>query len=161
MVRKSQTTTWRAWNPVNDGIFTILTGAGFLPSTVFQTEWIPKMTLIIVWLIYCVGTPLGTSLLSPKTLWFQFSTQFFTLKVRFVVEIQETLRNCRLLLENIWTTWPLNSSDFPRQLVVFKPNLPKLLPQIVRLWRFVWTAMRFVVRRSSGGLSNSQIRYFP
>ena len=27
-------TTWDVWNPINNGIFTISTGAGFLPSTV-------------------------------------------------------------------------------------------------------------------------------
>ena len=26
--------TWHVWNPANNGIFTISTGAGFLPSTV-------------------------------------------------------------------------------------------------------------------------------
>ena len=31
---KSQTTTWDVWNPMNNGIFTISTGAGFCPSTV-------------------------------------------------------------------------------------------------------------------------------
>jgi len=34
MVQKSQTTTWNVRNPVNNGIFTISTGAGYLPSTV-------------------------------------------------------------------------------------------------------------------------------
>jgi len=33
MVQKSQTTTWDVQNPVNNGIFTLSTGAGFLPST--------------------------------------------------------------------------------------------------------------------------------
>ena len=31
---KKSCTTWHVWNPVNYGIFTISTGAGFLPSTV-------------------------------------------------------------------------------------------------------------------------------
>ena len=34
MIQKSQTTTWDVRNPVNNGIFTISTGAGYLPSTV-------------------------------------------------------------------------------------------------------------------------------
>ena len=32
--KKSQTTTWHVWNPVNKDIFSISTGTGFLPSTV-------------------------------------------------------------------------------------------------------------------------------
>ena len=31
--------TWDVRNPVNNGIFTISTGAGFLPSTVFCVEY--------------------------------------------------------------------------------------------------------------------------
>ena len=31
---KKSCTTWHVWNPVNNGIFTISTGAGLLPSTV-------------------------------------------------------------------------------------------------------------------------------
>ena len=40
MVQKSQTTTWDKKNPVNNGIFTISTGAGFLPSTVGWKKWV-------------------------------------------------------------------------------------------------------------------------
>ncbi len=32
---KKSCTTWDVWNPVNNGIFSISTGAGFLPSTVW------------------------------------------------------------------------------------------------------------------------------
>ncbi len=32
---KSQTTTWDVWNPINNGINYLYTGAGFQPSTVF------------------------------------------------------------------------------------------------------------------------------
>ena len=32
--KKSQTTTWHVWSPIDSGIFTISTGAWFLPSTV-------------------------------------------------------------------------------------------------------------------------------
>ena len=32
-------TTWDVWNPINNGIFTISTGAGFQPSTVGQRGW--------------------------------------------------------------------------------------------------------------------------
>ena len=31
-------TTWDVWNPKNNGIFTISTGAGFLPSTVWPSN---------------------------------------------------------------------------------------------------------------------------
>ena len=31
--KKSQTTTWDAWNPINSGIYYLSTGAGFQPST--------------------------------------------------------------------------------------------------------------------------------
>ena len=34
LIEKIETTTWDVWTPVNDGILTISTGGGFLPSTV-------------------------------------------------------------------------------------------------------------------------------
>ena len=36
---KKSCTTWDIWNPVNNGIFTISTGAGCLPSTVSQSPY--------------------------------------------------------------------------------------------------------------------------
>ena len=43
---KKSCTTWHVWNPVKNGIFTISTGAGFLPSTVGHNfGWIRFPTL--------------------------------------------------------------------------------------------------------------------
>ena len=42
---KSQTTTWHVKNPVNIGINYLLTGAGFLPSTVFIINSQQQMSL--------------------------------------------------------------------------------------------------------------------
>ena len=32
-------TTWDVWNPIDNGTFTISTGAGFQPSTVWKSKW--------------------------------------------------------------------------------------------------------------------------
>ena len=39
--KKSQTTTWDVWNPKNNGINYLSTGAGFLPSTVTFIHILP------------------------------------------------------------------------------------------------------------------------
>ena len=64
-------TTWDVWNPTNNGIFTISTGAGFQPSTVTHTKhrpkennnWRPSQTIPILckpycspaWSVFCLG----------------------------------------------------------------------------------------------------------
>ena len=45
MVQKSQTTTWDVQNPVNNGINCLLTGAGFLPSTVLYGIYLMRVAL--------------------------------------------------------------------------------------------------------------------
>ena len=37
--KKSQTTTWDVWNPINSGIYYLSTGAGFQPSTGTHTSF--------------------------------------------------------------------------------------------------------------------------
>ena len=41
---KKSCTTWHVWNPVNTGISTMSTGAGFLPSTVSNNGWFNSTT---------------------------------------------------------------------------------------------------------------------
>ncbi len=69
MVQKSQTTTWDVQNPVNNGINYLLTGAGFLPSTVLYGIYLMRVALKTLRDVSNISAPnLGkTYFLSPRS----------------------------------------------------------------------------------------------
>ena len=59
--KKSQTTTWDVWNPANNGIFTISTGAGFCPSTVGKLARTLHSTTTVHFLVPAPSSSLWTT----------------------------------------------------------------------------------------------------
>ena len=67
---KKSCSTWDVWNPANNGILAISTGAEFLPSTVSPNECLETSSLKVFWNPHWISTPLQTKIpwqLQPKS----------------------------------------------------------------------------------------------